>query len=637
MRGCALSHLRLLQAPSYHHHPCRPYCTMPSQLACCIHVSRTCTSLRDSMHLHAHVIMAGYHGDIFLMNHLITMYGRLGSVADAHCVFNTLGCNRNVVSWNVMLAVYASHGQPSNALLLLGEMLSDGISPNRASITTALNACAANAAFTEGTIVHSCIVERAFGVGVVVETALVSMYARCGSLHDAHEMFCRMPERNTISWNTVIGAHTQHGCHSEALQFFQQMLSGNSEPAKITFILTFQACAELQDLAQGMIIHSYACEYAFEIDAILGSALLDFYSKCGSLADAQRVFLAICGGKDVVLWNGLIAAYARFGLVSDALEIFEQMQVEGVCADQISFTSILCVCADQRALPAGKKVHTYAMGRLFLSDSGIANALISMYGTCEDLEAAEEVFEAIDNPSVATWNSIISVYAQNKLSKKSRHFFQRMLGRGIDPDHITFTSILTACASPMAANEGKTIHAWVVECGLAVEVVGNALISMYARCDTIDNSLWVFSRMHKENKDSWNVMIGAHIQNSQKREVLLLLQKMSYHKVSPDKITYIMALKACDDAEALTEGRMLHLEVSKRGYDSECAMGSVLIHMYGNCNKLLHAKHVFSQMQLPDIVAWNSIIKAYAQHGLSQGTIQLFSQMCWAGMKPDKI
>ncbi|KAJ7538024.1 hypothetical protein O6H91_11G031500 [Diphasiastrum complanatum] len=311
-------------------------------------------SLSDGKTVHAHIRRHKRDRTTFLANWVIQMFGDCGSMADAQAVFDQIP-KPNLHSWTVLIGAYAKNNCGKMALDCLHQMQLQGLRPNHVTFVCALDACGSFAALEKGKEIHAAIVEGGFLGEVPVGTALVSMYGKCGSLQDAMRVFHSMPQRNVISWNAIISACIHNGNAEEALELFHQMQQlGGLKPDTVTFICAIDACANLAVLEKGQEIHACILESGCSGEVNLGNALIDMYGKCGSLQDARMVFDGMVQ-RDVVSWNAMIAACAQNGHHHVALDLYHEMQQNGINPDQITFVGVLTACSHTGQVGAGKE------------------------------------------------------------------------------------------------------------------------------------------------------------------------------------------------------------------------------------------------------------------------------------------
>ncbi|XP_057862773.2 pentatricopeptide repeat-containing protein At2g13600 [Cryptomeria japonica] len=433
-------------------------------------------------------------------NKFLNMYVKCGSLVDARKVFDQME-ERDSVSWNVMIAVYRRHGYPQEALRLFHQMQRTGyaqngftekalqvykqmqvvgVKPNSSTFASILPACAQIGALELGTVVHQNIIKSGVCLDVIVGSALVDMYAKCGSMHKAFELFDEMPQRNEVSWTVMIAGYAQNGFVQKALETFKQMQLAGVKPDSTTFSSLLPACTKIGALDQGMKLHQDIIERGLSSDIAVGNALIDMYAKCGRIHKSCEIFDKILR-RDVISWNSMIAGYAQYGFVEKAIETFNQMLLADIMPDLTTFASILPACAKMEALELGMNLHQSIIKSGFLSDVVTANTLIDMYAKCGSILKAREVFNRLAQRDAISWNAMVAGYAQNGFFEKALETFKEMSLADAKPDFTTFASILPACSKVGALKQSMEIHQFIIKSGFSSDVVvTNALIDVHA-------------------------------------------------------------------------------------------------------------------------------------------------------------
>lgn len=493
-------------------------------------------ALPEGKRVHSHIIKMNFSPGIVLGNNLINMYAKCGSLVDAQQVFDKMPlknmCSWNTtlagytksgnleyamemfdkmpeqdaVSWTVMIASYRQHGYYKGSLHLYEQMLEAGTMPNQFTFTSVLSACTSLAVLEQGKRVHGHIVKFGLCPYVAVGNALVSLYAKCGSIEEARRMFDNMPVRNVYSWNTLIGAYTQsgdlhfaralfdkmpardvvswnsmisgysqHGFDKEGIQLFVEMQQDGMKPDLFTCTSVLTACANIESLKQGKKTHAYVIRIGLEMDGTVGNALVSMYAKCGNTEDAHFVFEKMpelnvvswtamiagyvkCGSieharhlfermpeRDVVSWTSMIVGYAQYGDDKEVLQLFEEMLLSGPKPNNFTFACVLSVIASIAAFENGKQVHAHTLKVGFDSYTSVGNSLITMYAKCGNIEGARKVFKIMPEQDAVSWTAIIAGNAQHGFGKEALQLFDKMLWVGMKPDSITFLGVLMAC------------------------------------------------------------------------------------------------------------------------------------------------------------------------------------------------
>lgn len=403
------------------------------------------------------------------------------------------------------------------------------------------------------------------------------------------------------------------------------------------YATSLRGCGNAQDLLEGKRVHALLIKRGRERDRFLGNLLILMYCKCGALKDARDLLFKL-DQRNVFSWAIMIGAYAQHKLEKDALQLFIQMHVEGVIPDKVTFVTILSVCARQAALAQGKQIHVHIVHSGLESDVIIGTALVNMYSKCGCLENAQMTFDLMPERNVVSWTAMISLHATFGHGRQALMLFQKMQMEGVAPNEITFVSLFEACASHAALSQGQWIHACIAERAIhAGVVVGNALVNMYGKCDSLEDAWSVFNKMLERDVVSWTAMIAACVQHGHHKDACWLFETMKMEGNFPDRVTFISMLDACACQTALAEGKQIHVHVVGIAHGVDVVLGTALINMYGKCGRPEDSRIVFDNMLERNLVMWNAIIAAYAQHGRGEEVLKLFDQMDRAGVAPDNV
>ena len=586
--------------------------------------------------VHDYINQSGMEQNTYVANNLVSLYIKCGDLEAARGVFDKL-VKKNVFSWTIIIGGYAKHKGAEKAMELFNQMCQKGVQPNAFTFSSVLKACGNPSALQWGKEVHACVRHAGLESDVRVGSALVHMYAKCGSIDDARLAFDKMEERDMITWNVMIGGLAEHGCGHEAYELFLQMKREGFKPNAITYISILNACASAGALEWVKEVHRHAREAGFESDVRVGNALVHMYAKCGSIDDARLAFDKM-EERDVVTWTVMIGGLAEHGCGHEAYVLFQQMQLEGFKPNAITYISILNACASAGALEWVKEVHTHAREAGFESDVRVGNALVHMYAKCGSIDDAHLAFDKMEERDVVTWNVMIGGLAEHGCGHEAYVLFLQMKREGLKPDAFTYASILNACASAGALEWVKEVHTHAREAGFESDVrVGNALVHMYAKCGSIDDARLAFDKMEERDVVTWNVMIGGLAEHGCGHEAYVLFQQMQLEGFKPNAITYMSILNACASAGALEWVKEVHRHAREAGFESDVRVGNALVHMYAKCGSIADARLTFDKMEERDVVTWNVMIGGLAQHGCGHEALEVFRSMIADGVKPNEI
>lgn len=243
-----------------------------------------------------------------------------------------------------MIRGYAESDNPLLAVELYSKMHVSGIKPDTHTYPFLLKAISKLADVRMGEQTHSVAIRNGFESLIFVQNSLVHMYASFGHVKDACKVFELMSERDLVAWNSVINGFASNGKPNEALTIFREMASEGVEPDGYTMVSLFSACAELGALALGRRAHTYVWKVGLSDNVNVNNALLDFYSKCGIISAAQRVFHEM-RKRNAVSWSTLVVGLAVNGFGKEALELFKEMEIGGFVPGEVTFVGVLYACS----------------------------------------------------------------------------------------------------------------------------------------------------------------------------------------------------------------------------------------------------------------------------------------------------
>lgn len=578
---------------------------------------------------------SGFESNAFLGRRVIRMFVSCGSLLEANEVFSKLP-EPNVFTWSAIILAHVKLGQDPQAIELYHQMQKSNVEPDTHVYVTILKACSSLAALGQGKLIHVCIIERGFEIDVIVGNALINMYAKCGSLVDAHRVFDELQNRDVVTWNAMIGGYVQYGCGQKALQLFWQMLMEGVEIDQITYTSTLKACSGLAALEQGKQIHGFIIERGVGLEISIGNTLIDMYGKCGSLEKARMVFDKM-PKRNIVTWSAVIAAYGQHGNAFEALQLFGQMQQAGREPDQIILASVLNTCASIAVLNQGKQIHDYIIERGVEFDVVVGSSLVDMYAKCGSLDDAWRVFAKLQKVNIVTWSALIAGYAQYGRQQDALFILQKMHDEGMEPNQITFVNILRICSNVSTLFEGKLFHDEVIEKGFESDsFIQSTLISMYTNQGRLEDARRVFNELPRQNLVAWNAMLAGYAQHCHGQEAFQLFQQMQVEGITSNENTCLYSLEACATIAALDQGKLIHGHIVERGLQSDVHVGSSLIMMYTKCGSLDDGCNVFNVLPKKSVVTWNAMIAGYTQHSDCKSALEHFQFMQLEGLKPNE-
>lgn len=502
-----------------------------------------------------------------------------------------------------------------------------------------LQACLKQKNLVHARQIYCKVIDNGLDSSLFFRDHLIRLFALCGSLLESNKVFGVTGGPSVFTWNAIISAHAHAGEGQKALKLYIRMKEEGVTPNRVTYLSILKVCLNLNDLDQGRLIHMEINASKWKLDMVLGNALIDTYAKFQSLDEALEVFENMCT-RDVVSWGAIISGYTQNGLGVLALQLFKEMQSEGVKPDRVIYTSVLKATGQIGALEVGRLLHAQVLtsGQEFSSDLVIGNTLVDIYGKCGSMEDAQVVFNGLANQDVVSWDALIAGFANNGFEDAVFEVFEKMHSSRVNPGKATYLCVLKACASGGSTFYGRKVHDEILksDCMLDLEL-GNTLVDMYAKCGNLCDAQRVFDLLGIRDGVSWSALIVGYANHGHEYAVLELFEKMQEGGVYPSEIIVSLVLKACGSMGALEHGRLLHRRISENFLAWDRVVHNTLIDMYVKCGNLKEAQKAFDEVPTKDVVSWGSIIAGNAQHGQSFHALELFGKMQQQGVKPNGI
>lgn len=443
-------------------------------------VLSACVALADGIavgrKMHSFVVKMGSSADIPVANSLINMYGKAGDLRTGKLVFERMSL-RSVSSWN----------------------------------------------------------------------AMVSLYKEANMMDLAVSLFEQMDERNIISWNAIVAGYNQNGFNLEALRFFSRMLNETCLiPDQYTLTSVLSSCANLGWLRTGREIHAYIVRTETWCGGQVGNALISMYSKSGAVDAGRTVaettvatsdlnvisFTALFEGylkigelrpareifnsmkhRDVVAWTAMIVGYVQNGFDNEAIKLFRLMVEQGPEPNNYTLSAMLRVCSSLASLQHGKEIHSKAIRSPEGLSVSVSNALITMYAKSGSVSLAARVFDQVYRQrETVSWTSMILALAQHGQAAEAISLFKEMIKIGIEPDHITYVGVFSACTHAGFVQEGKDYFEMMMNLHRIEPTLSHyaCMIDMYARAGQLEEAQEFIRRMPVEpDAIAWGSLLSA--------------------------------------------------------------------------------------------------------------------------------
>ena len=487
--------------------------------------------------------------------------------------------------------------------------------------------------------------QRILAVGlqndVVLCKSLINVYFACKDHFSA-----RLVSEDNIDvqsdvyvWNSLLSGYAKSSMFNEALEVFRRLVNCPFCVAdSYTYPNVIKACGALGREFHGRMIHSVVVKSGHVSDVVVASSLVGMYAKFDLLGDLVQVFDEM-PERHVASWNAVMSCFYQSGEAEKAMEFLDRMERCGFEPNSVSLTVAVSACSRLLCLERGKEIHkNYVKRRLFESDEYMSSALLDMYGKCGCLEMAREGFEHMPRKSLVAWNSMIRGFVGKGDSKSCIDLLSRMIIEGTRPSQTTLTSILMACSRSSNLQHGKFVHCYVIRSFVEADVFMNcSLIDLYFKCGEVKLAETIFAKTQKDVVESWNVMISGYVSVGDWLKAIEVYDQMVSVGVKPDAVTFTSVLPACSQLAVLEKGKRIHLSIRESGLETDELMIGALLDMYSKCGDVKEASRIFESMPKKDVVSWTVMISAYGSHGQPREALHHFDEMQKLGVKPDSV
>ncbi|EHA8590003.1 Pentatricopeptide repeat-containing protein, mitochondrial [Cocos nucifera] len=508
-------------------------------------------------------------------------------------------------------------------------------------------ACSHLKSLHHGRLVHQHLADSGVPADVILRNHIINMYGKCGSLDEARQLFVVMPERNLVSWTSMISGYSQNHREWEAVELYIEMLRSGLAPDQFALGSVVRACSGLSDVELGKQLHCHAVKSDDGAARIVQNALITMYSKSERIENASVVFERIAEKDliswgsmiagfgqqgcelealhlfkemldmdmpDLVSWNSIINAFSCVGLTNESMLFFSEMRDFGLQPDDITARFLLCACTGSDSLHQGQLVHSYILKIGLDSNIAVQNTLLMMYSKCSDLSTALDLFNEMNDWDLVSWNTILTACLQHQQSEEVFQLLKLMRSLNSKLDRITLNTILSACADLGYLEMGNQVHAYALKVGLEADVmVKNGLIDTYAKCGSLDDARKLFDWMGN-NRDvfSWSSLIVAYAQFGYAKESLELFACMQSLGIRPNHVTFVGVLTACSRVGLVDEGCYYYsiMEV-EHGIAPTREHCSCVVDLLARAGRLSEAERFIDQMPFePDVVMWKTLLAA---------------------------
>ncbi|XP_027771881.1 pentatricopeptide repeat-containing protein At2g27610 [Solanum pennellii] len=557
--------------------------------------------------------------DVSSTNKILHDVVKYGSLTSARHMFDEM-TKRDVVTWNIMISGYSHNGFPRKSLHLYNKMVSNGIIENSSTFSSILTISANAGLFKQGVEIHSRVVVLGCSMNLYVASSLINMYIKMGFIDFSFKLFYDLPKRTLPIWNLVLGGICELGRLSEFLRLYSDMKMENVEPNGLTFCYLINGCCKEILVDEGRQLHSHVIKTGWlGSNFFLANVLVDFYSACGILVDADKAFECI-PPQDVISWNSMVSVYAANDLLREAVRALEEMRLWDKNPSSMSFVALLNLSSRGKELLFGKQIHNFVIKLGF--DCGsvlIQSALIDMYGKNDDIQSSITVFRCSRERSLECCNSMMTSLLHLGFLHDVFELFSQMGCENIVFDEVSLSSTIKALSlySSPSLDNCCLFHCCAIKSGFDSDsMVLCSLIDAYSRSGHIRFSQQIFEALRSPNIFGFTSIINAYAQKGMGYECLAVFEEMIQKGLKPDKVTFLCILLGCNHSGLVEEGkrifdsmRTLHdVYPDRRHY-------SCMVDLLGRAGLVNEAEELLMHASSEgDSVMWSSLLRSCRIH-----------------------
>ncbi|KAG1346854.1 Pentatricopeptide repeat-containing protein [Cocos nucifera] len=541
---------------------------------------------------------------------------------DARRLFDEMP-HRDEISWTTLISGYVRAADSLEAFSLFYRLLSDpSLSPDPFVLSLAFKACASDSALRpHGECLHACVLKT--GVhpsSVFVATALLDMYSKSGYPARALQVFDETPHPNAVSWTGAIATLVRAARPRDALLRFASMLAAGVPCDSHTYAIALKACADAAILPQGREIHARTLRLGLHATPFVANTLGALYLRCGHLRRGLTVLNQL-RSRDVAAWTTIISTHVQLGREPDAIDAFLKMRAhpsDGSNPNEYTYAAVLSACAGLVRLTWGEQIHGHVIRRGFAGSKSVSNALVTLYARTGRLDSAEILFRETPVKDIVSWSAIISGHAEESHVEKSFSLFSEMRVTGPAPNEFTLSCLLSACAGAAMLDAGRQIHAHAIAGGLEADaMVTSALITMYSKSGSIEETERVFAGRRRDEVVSWTAMINGYAEHGRCRDAVELFDEMPAAGLRPDGVAFIGVLTACCHGGMVDRGLRYFEKMGEFGVEKGREHYGCVVDMLVRAGRVAEAEGLAARMPVgtADGVVWTAVMRGWAARG----------------------
>lgn len=489
--------------------------------------------------VHCVAMRMGFVQDEYFGNTMLELYVRCRSVGNASKLFDEM-THRNFVSWTSIISGYINGESFVKGFELFNKMRME-MEPNSVTMLVMFQACSTFERVNEGRELHGYVIKKGTIVNVSVQNSILRMYTKTGgSEEDVQIFFSEIEERDIISWTTLIAFYSLRGDIAEVAERFNEMRREVSSSIE-TLTLVISAIADCANLSEGGMLHSLAVKAGLS-DTVSMTSLLTLYAKCGAPEISAQLFRDMPHRTNIT-WSAMISGFTQNGFFREAIELFQQMLALGLEPNHDLVIKLIIRYTNLGALQLGKTAHAYFI-RNFSSlpeekNTALETSLLNMYIRCGSISSALICYNRMVVKDVVTWTSMIEGFGTHGLGFEALRMFEMMLESGVQPNNVTFLSLLSACSHSGLVREGcEVFHSMKWRFGIEPDLNHHTcMVDLLGRAGKLREALTLMIKLVVlSDSRIWGALLAACRIHEDKKVGEYVAEKLM--ELEPDNVGY---------------------------------------------------------------------------------------------------
>ncbi|EYU21889.1 hypothetical protein ABFS82_01G024500 [Erythranthe guttata] len=372
------------------------------------------SALQSGKQIHAVCSKTGFRWYPVVGNSIVDMYFKCGRIEEAEKVFEEMPI-RSLITWNAMIAGYASLLESTSckkSLHFVKKMQESGETPDEYTFSSSLKACSILGAIRGGRQIHAFLIRQgvdSISTHEILSGALVDFYAQCGCLLEARAIFTQMERKSLISWTALMVGYARKGYLKDVVTLFKHLMRSNIPLDSFVLSSITSAFADLSMVELGKQIHSHVIKNPSNSNTSVENSILNMYLKCGSTEEARKVFRSM-RAKNVVSYTVMITGYGENGFGKEAVRLFEEMEVENIEPDSVTYLAVLSACSHSGLVEESLDFFSRLCDDRRVKPSVEHYAcMVDVLGRVGRLEEAKELIEKMPlRANVGIWQTLLN-------------------------------------------------------------------------------------------------------------------------------------------------------------------------------------------------------------------------------------